>query len=139
MNTNAVQETYNLLPADSVAYRCNPDSHGGRSKNPPLPAHLRWGEAINNREWGWRVVVTHHASGEPRPPTPSDPHIGRAYRYLQGARDDQMAMVHALKMSPNCLATRRVLQGLLCAQDISLEGIASLLELDADVVKLFAA
>jgi hypothetical protein len=32
---------------------------------------------------------------------------------------------------------REVLQGLLCARDISLEGIASLLELDLSVVKLY--
>ncbi len=50
-----------------------------------------------------------------------------------------MAQAHALKASPNCMATRRVLQGFLCAPDISIEGIASLLQLDADVVKLFEA
>ena len=104
-----------------------------------MPVHLRWGEAMNNHAWGWRVAMTHHASGEPLPPSLRDSHIRRAYRYLQGNRDDQMAQAHALRTSPNCMAIRRVLQGLLCARDISLEGIASLLELDADVVKLFEA
>jgi len=139
MNTTAVHETFGVLPADSVAYNCSPPVNGRKSKNPPMPAHLRLGEAMNNPQWGWRVAVTHHASAEPLPPSLRDPHIRRAYRYLQGARDDQMAQAHALKASPNCMTTRRVLQGLLCARDISLEGIASLLELDAEVVKLFEA
>jgi hypothetical protein len=39
----------------------------------------------------------------------------------------------------HCDRTRRVLQGLLCARDISIEGIASLLELDPEVVRLFEA
>ena len=108
MNTNSVHETFNLLPADSVAYRRNPESSGRKIKNPPMPAHLRWGEAMYNREWGWRVAMTHHASGEPLPPSLRDPHIRRAYRYLQGARDDQMAEAHALKESSNCMTTRRV-------------------------------
>jgi hypothetical protein len=139
MNTNAVHEIFGVLPADSVAYRCSPKGSGRKTKNPLMAAHLRWGEAMNNREWGWCVAMTHHASGEPLPPSLRDPRIRRAYRYLEGARDDQMAQAHALKASPNCMATRRVLQGLLCARDISLEGIASLLELDAEEVRLFEA
>ncbi len=139
MNTTAVHETFGVLPADSVAYRCNPPVNGRKTNDPPMPAHLRWGEAMNNREWGWRVAMTHHASGEPLPPSLRDPSIRRAYRYLRGARDEQMAQAHALKASPNCLTIRRVLQGLLCARDISLEGIAALLELDAEVVRLFEA
>jgi hypothetical protein len=139
MNTTAIHETFDLLPSDSVAYRCNPPVNGRKTKNSPMPAHLRWAEAVNDPQWGWRVAMTHQASGEPLPPSLRDPHIRRAYRYLQGARDDQMAQAHALKASPNCMTTRRVLQGFLCARDISLEGIASVLELDADVVKLFEA
>lgn len=50
-----------------------------------------------------------------------------------------MATTHALNVSPNCKNTRQVLQGFLCARDISLEGIALQLELDADVVRLFEA
>ena len=91
------------------------------------------------RQWGWRVAMTHHASAEPLPPSLRDPSIRRAYRYLQGARDEQMAMAHALKASPECKNIRQVLQGFLCARDISLEGIALQLELDAEVVKLFEA
>jgi hypothetical protein len=83
--------------------------------------------------------MTHHASAEPLPPSLRDTSIRRAYRYLQGARDEQMAMAHALKASPDCKSIRQVLQGFLCARDISLEGIALQLELDAEVVKLFAA
>ncbi len=139
MNTTAVHENFSLLPADSVAYRWHPPGLGSKTRNVPMPAHLRWGEAMNNCEWGWRVAMTHHASGEPLPPSLRDPSIRRAYRYLQGARDDQMAQAHALKASPNCMTTRRVLQGLLCARDISLEGVASVLELDVDVVRLFEA
>lgn len=93
MNTRAAYETFRLLPADSVAYRCNPPLHGRKTRNPPMPAHLRWGEAMNNREWGWRVAMTHHASFEPLPPSLRDPHIRRAYRYLQGNRDDAMGVV----------------------------------------------
>jgi hypothetical protein len=83
--------------------------------------------------------MTHHASAEPLPPSLRDPHLRRAYRYLQGARDEQMTMAHALKASPDCKNMRQVLQGFLCARDISLEGIALQLELDAEVVKLFEA
>jgi len=137
MNSNTVHETFNLLPADSVAYRCNPSTSGKR--NPPMPAHLRWGEAMNDRQWGWRVAMTHHTSGERLPASLRDPHIRRAYHYLHGTRDDQMATAHALKASPECVAIRRVLQGFLCARDISLEGIAAQLELEVEVVKLFEA
>jgi hypothetical protein len=139
MNTSAVRETFRLLPADSVAYRNNPPFAGRKSKNPPMPAHTRWAEAMNDRQWGWRVAKTHHASAEPLPPSLRDPSIRRAYRYLEGNRDEQMEMAHALKVSPNCNNTRQVLQGFLCARDISLEGIALQLELEAEVVKLFAA
>jgi hypothetical protein len=101
--------------------------------------HLRWGEAMGNRDWGWREARTRHASSGPLSPSLCDPHIQREYRYLRGARDDRMAMAHALKASPECVAIRRVPQGLFCARSISLEGIASLLELDAEVVRLFEA
>jgi hypothetical protein len=138
MNTSAVHETFRLLPADSVAYRCNPPLFVRKSKNPPMAAHLRWADSMNDRQWGWRVAMTHHASAEPLPPSLRDPHIRRAYRYLQGARDEQMAMAHALKASPECKNMRQVLQGFLCARDISLDGIALQLELEAEVVKLFA-
>ena len=139
MNTNAVHETFRVLPADSVAYRCNPPLFGRKSKNPTMAAHLRWANAMNDRQRRWRVAMTYHASAEPLPPSLRDPSIRRAYRYLRGTRDDQMAMAHALKASPDCKNMRQVLQGFLCARDISLEGIALQLELDAEVVKLFAA
>jgi len=48
-------------------------------------------------------------------------------------------MAHALQASPECQNLRRVLQGFLCARDISLEGIALQLELDVAVVRLFEA
>src|SRR5512138_1667835 len=99
MNTNAVRETFRLLPADSVAYRCNPPLFGRKSKNPPMPAHTRWAEAMNDRQWGWRVAMTHHASREPLPASLRDPSIRRAYRYLEGNPDEQMAQAHALKAS----------------------------------------
>jgi hypothetical protein len=94
---------------------------------------------MNDRQRGWRVAVTHHASREPLPASLRDPHIRRAYRYLQGAHDEQMAMAHAMKVSPNCKNTRQVLQGFLCARDISQQGIALQLELEVEVVKLFEA
>jgi hypothetical protein len=75
MNTTAVHETFAVLPADSVAYHCNPEGSGRKSKNPPMPAHLRWADAMNDRQWGWRVAMTHHASGEPLPPSLRDPSI----------------------------------------------------------------
>jgi hypothetical protein len=128
-----------MLPADSVAYHCNPPFHGRKTRNPPMAAHLRWADAMNDPQWSWRVAMTHHASREPLPASLRDPHIRRAYRYLQGARDEQMAMAHALKVSAECKNMRQVLQGFLCARDISLEGIALQLELDAEVVRLFAA
>ena len=53
MNTNAIQEPCDLLPADSVAFRWHPPGPGSKTRNPPLSAHLRWGEAMYNREWSW--------------------------------------------------------------------------------------
>ena len=73
MNTTTAHETFSLLPADSVAYRCNPEGLGRRAENPPMPAHLRWGEAVSDPQWGWRVAMTHHVSGEPLPPSLRDP------------------------------------------------------------------
>jgi hypothetical protein len=137
--TRAVHETFSVLPADSVAYRCNPPLAGRKSKNPPMAAHTRWAEAMNNPEWGWRVATTHHASGEPLPSSLRDSSIRRAYRYLEGNRDEQMAMAHALKASPDCKSIRQVLQGFLYARNISIDGIATQLELDPEVVKLFEA
>jgi hypothetical protein len=104
-----------------------------------MAPHLRWANAMNDPQWGWRVAMTHHASAEPLPASLRDPSIRRAYRYLEGARDEQMAMAHALKASAECKNMRQVLQGFLCARDISLDGIALQLELDAEVVKLFEA
>jgi hypothetical protein len=72
-------------------------------------------------------------------PALRDPHMRRAYRYLEGNHDEQMAQAHALNASPDCKNMRQVLQGFLCARDISLEGIALQLELEAEVVKLFEA
>jgi len=48
-------------------------------------------------------------------------------------------MAYALRVSLNCKTTRQVLQGFLCARDISPEGIALQLELDPEVVKLYEA
>ncbi|MCL4177775.1 MAG: hypothetical protein KJ072_08505, partial [Verrucomicrobia bacterium] len=86
MNTRAVCETFRMLPADSVAYRCNPPLFGRKPKNSPMAAHTRWAEAMNDRQWGWRVAMTHHASVEPLPPSLRDSSIRRAYRYLEGNR-----------------------------------------------------
>ena len=97
MNTRVVRKTFRLLPADSVAYRCNPPLHGRKTRNPPMAAHLRWADAMNDPQWGWRVAMTHHASREPLPASLRDPSIRRAFRYLEGARDEHMAMAHALK------------------------------------------
>jgi hypothetical protein len=66
-----------------------------------------------------------------------DQNVRRAYRYLEGARDDGMAMAYGLRALSQYGTTRSVLQGLLCAKDISIQGIASVLEMDPDVVKLF--
>lgn len=62
-----------------------------------MAAHLRWADAMNDPQWGWRVAMTHHASREPLPASLRDPSIRRAFRYLEGARDEHMAMAHALK------------------------------------------
>jgi len=58
MNTKAVHDIFRMLSADSVAYRCNPPFAGRKSKNLPMAAHQRWGAAMNNRQWGWRVAMT---------------------------------------------------------------------------------
>jgi hypothetical protein len=80
MKTNAVHETFRLLPADSVAYRCNPPVFGRKTKNPPMAAHLRWAESMSDPQWGWRVAMTHHASQEPLPP--SVPKWSKEHRWI---------------------------------------------------------
>ena len=128
MNTNAVHESIRLLPPDSAAF--------GPKTRPQAP-HMHWAEATNDPHWAWRIAVHHHQSLEPLPASLSDPNVRRAYRYLEGARDDQVGMAHSIRTSLDAGMMREVLQGLLCARDISLEGIASLLELDLGVVKLY--
>jgi hypothetical protein len=128
MTTQAVHESVRLLPPDSVAYG---------PKTQPLEAHQRWAAGVNDPHWAWRIAFGYYQSQEPLPPSIRDQNIRRAYRYLQGNRDDQMAMALAIRISMESGMIREVLQGLLCARDISLEGIASLLGLDPDVVSLF--
>ena len=90
MNTDAVHESVRLLPPDSVAYG---------PKTRPLEAHQRWAAGVNDPQWAWRIAFGHHQSQEPLPPSIRDQNIRRAYRYLQGNRDDQMAMVHGIRTS----------------------------------------
>jgi hypothetical protein len=92
MNTSSVHESVRLLPEDSAAYRPNPPVNGSRSKIRPLPIAHRWAEAVNDPQWGWRIAFGYHQSQEPLPPSLRDPNVRRAYRYLQGFRDDPMAI-----------------------------------------------
>lgn len=50
-----------------------------------------------------------------------------------------MAQALALRNTQNLATARFILQGLLCAKDISLESIAAQLELSVDVVRLYEA
>ena len=84
-----------------------------------------------------RIAFGYYESKEPLPPSIRDKNIRRAYRYLPGNRDDQVETALAIRTSMESGMTRSVLQGFLCARDISLEGIASLLGLELDVVKLY--
>ncbi len=63
--------------------------------------------------------------------------VRRAYFYLRGADDEMMAVTLSL-WQPELQWTRMTLQGLLCARDVSLDGIAHLLEFPRQVVELFA-
>lgn len=137
MNTTAVQESIRLLQANSVAFRPNPPIRGRKSTNQPLAAHTRWAEATNDPQWAWRIAQGYHFSQEPLPSSITDQNVRRAYHYLRGARDEQMAIVHGLRTSLEYGRTRSVLQGLLCARDITLEDIAFKLGLDAEVVRLY--
>jgi hypothetical protein len=103
----------------------------------PLPIAHRWAEALNDPQWGWRIAFGYHQSQEPLPPSLRDPNVRRAYRYLQGFRDDSLAIAYGLRTSSHYGTTRSVLQGFLCASDISIEDIASQLGLDVEVVMLF--
>src|ERR1041384_8233374 len=129
MNTQAVHESVRLLPPDSVVY-------GPKAR--PLEAHQRWATGVNDPHWAWRIAFSYHRSKEALPPSISDQNIRRAYRYLQGSRDDQMAMALGIRISLESGMSRSVIQGFLCARDISLEGIAGLLGLEVDVVRLYA-
>jgi hypothetical protein len=128
MNTHAVHESVRLLPPDSAAYG---------PKTRPKEAHERWAKATNDPCWAWRIARGYNESQEPLPPSIREPHIRRAYRYLGGNRDDAMAMTLGIRTSIESGMTRSVLQGFLCARDISLEGIASLLGMKTEVVSLF--
>ncbi len=129
MNTQATYESIRLLPSNSPAYGPKPS---------PLVAHQRWAVALNDPCWAWQIAFGYHQSEEALPPSIRDQNVRRAYRYLQGNRDDQMAVAVGLQTSPEYGGTRAVLKGFLCARDISLEGIALQLGLEAAVVKLFA-
>lgn len=137
MNTSAVHESVRLLPADSVAYRAHPPIFGRKTKNEPLAAHTRWAEATNDPQWAWRIAQGYQLSREPLPSSIQDETVRRAYFYLRGDRDDQMAIAHGIRTSLEYGMVRSALQGFLCARDISLEGIASQLGLDPEVVRLY--
>lgn len=135
MNNQALRETVQLLPENSVAYR----SLATTLSEGPITPHARWGEAMSEPQWGWRVAFSHHHAKAPLPASLQDPNIRRAYHFLQGNRDDQMAQALALRNTQNLATLRFILQGLLCAKDISLESIATHLELPVDVVRLYEA
>ena len=54
-----------------------------------------------------------------------------------GTRDKALAFAYQIQTEAAWTHTRITLQGLLCARDISLEGIAMKLGLELDVVKLY--
>ena len=137
MNTNAVRETFRLLPADSVAYRANPPILGRKPVNQTMAAHPRLAEMMNDPQWAWRIAQAYYLSQEPLPAALRDLNVRRAYFYLRGARDEPVAVAHGIRTSLAYGNTRAVLQGLLCAPDISIEGIASWLGLAPEVVRLF--
>jgi hypothetical protein len=130
MKTQAIHESVGLLPADSVAYR------SPTSSSSPRP-HDRWGEALSDPQWGWRLAYSHHINNAPLPASIEEPHVRRAYRFLQGARDDHMAQALAVRTNHNLAGIRAILQGLLCAKDISPRGIAEIIDLEVDVVELY--
>ena len=134
MNTHAVHDSIRLLPSNSAVFHHGLATHGSLSLASSPEAHDCWTEAITSRQWGWRIASSYHAAQEPLPPSLSDQDVRRAYHYLGGNRDDAMAQARSLMRRGT---TRTTLQGLLCARDITLEGIASLLGLETEVVRLF--
>ncbi|MBE0540253.1 MAG: hypothetical protein IH623_02605 [Verrucomicrobia bacterium] len=137
MNTKAVHESVRLLPENSAAYRPNPPIRGRKSAKQPLAAQTRWAEATNDPQWAWRIAQGYHWSQEPLPASIHDQNFRRAYHYLRGARDEQIAVALGIRTSSQYGTTRSVLQGLLCARDISIEDVASLLGLEVEVVMLY--
>ena len=66
------------------------------------------------------------------------PGLGKhGVRFLGPGSEKCGRFIASIRTSLDAGMMREVLQGLLCARDISLEGIASLLELDLSVVKLY--
>ena len=128
MNTQATYESIQSLPADSPAYGL---------KTRPLEAHQRCAVGLNDPAWGWRIALGYHRAQEPLPASIRDPHTRRAYHYLQGNRDYQMALARGIRELPDYATLRNALQGFLCARDISLEDIALQLGLELAVVKLY--
>ncbi|MBP7826892.1 MAG: hypothetical protein KA236_10120 [Verrucomicrobia bacterium] len=102
-----------------------------------MTAHPRLAETMNDPQWAWRIAQAYYLSQEPLPAALRDLNVRRAYFYLRGARDEAVAAAHDIRTSSAYGNIRAVLQGLLCASDISIEDIASLLGLAPEIVRLF--
>jgi hypothetical protein len=137
MNSRQVRETIRLLSPDSPVYRPDPNRSRRRNgKEDPMRTAGRWSEGMTAPNWGWRVAYSYFIERKPLPPTIQNPAIRRAYYFLHGQDDENLAIVVSLFLPGNS-DRRIVLQGLLCAKDITLSGIAHLLGLHPDVIELY--
>jgi hypothetical protein len=135
MNSKQARYAIRVQSPYSPSYPIRPRT-GSRRR--PVAAERRWAIGLSAPDWGFRIAYNHFISGEPLPATIQDEAVRRAYFFLRGA-DDEMVSVTLSLRQPEMEWTRMTLQGPLCARDVSVDGIANLLELPRTVVELFAA
>jgi hypothetical protein len=139
MNSSEVRETVRLLPRDAPVYRPDPNRTRRRNaKEDGMRTAERWAEGMTSPNWGWKVALRHFQERKPLPANVQNIPIRRAYYFLRGQEDENMAVAVSLYL-PHSADRRIVLEGFICARDITLTGIAHVLGLEPDVVELYEA
>jgi hypothetical protein len=136
MNADELRDTIRTLPRNSVAYLYNYQNKGRDNHTGGMEAQ-DLAEANMDPQWGWSIALRYQRSDRPLPASLRDPSIRRAYYYLRGMQDQGVASAHAIRYGLRYYTARAALVGFLSARDISIEGIASLLGLEVDVVQLY--
>jgi hypothetical protein len=94
-----VRETIRQLSPDAPVYRPDPNRRRRRNgmENAMRTAE-RWADGMNSPHWGWKIAWTHHRDRQPLPPGIRNPAIRRAYYFLHGQEDENMAVAVSLHL-----------------------------------------